>query len=131
MELTIDRNATFGMGATEPPATSRPVDLVYLSRYTLGNRSLENEVLELYCKQSRLYLQRLDAASTDKAWHEAAHTIRGSALGIGAWKVASLAQAAERLSGDQLAGNRAKAVADLAIRIDETNSYIKGILADA
>ncbi len=43
--------------------SSRPVDLVHLSRYTLGDRALEGEVLELFCTQSPIYLERLRAAA--------------------------------------------------------------------
>ena len=39
--------------------SSRPVDLVHLSRYTLGERALEREVLELFCSQSSIYIERL------------------------------------------------------------------------
>jgi hypothetical protein len=39
--------------------SSRPVDLVHRSRYTLGDRALEREVLELFCAQSALYVERL------------------------------------------------------------------------
>ena len=66
----------------EPASTqafNRPVDLVHLSRYTLGNRSLEREVLSLFLTQSAIYLQRLRDAGTDKDWADAAHTIKGSA----------------------------------------------------
>ena len=34
-------------------ASSRPVDLVHLSRYTLGDRALEREVLELFSLKPR------------------------------------------------------------------------------
>ena len=40
-------------------ASSRPVDLVHLSRYTLGARDLEREVLELFCTQSFVCLEQL------------------------------------------------------------------------
>ncbi|MGH6866065.1 MAG: Hpt domain-containing protein, partial [Methyloceanibacter sp.] len=63
--------------------TSRPVDLVHLSRYTLGERDLEREVLELFCSQSLVYLERLREAQSDKEWIEAAHTLKGSARAIG------------------------------------------------
>src|SRR5680860_1221609 len=43
----------------EQKLPSRPVDLVHLARYTLGERSLEREVLELFCTQSVLYLECL------------------------------------------------------------------------
>jgi len=47
----------------ERKPSSRPVDLVHLSRYTLGERALEREVLELFCIQSLVYLERLRAPS--------------------------------------------------------------------
>ena len=48
--------------------SSRPVDLVHLSRYTLGERELEREVLELFCSQSLIYIERLQTARSDKDW---------------------------------------------------------------
>jgi len=63
---------------------SRPVDLVHLSRYTLGERALEREVLELFCSQSLVYLERLRAVQSDSDWKDAAHSLKGSASAIGA-----------------------------------------------
>ena len=80
-------------------AFDRPVDLVHLSRYTLGNRSLEREVLSLFLTQSQLYVQRLKEAREDKQWHDAAHTIKGSAKSIGAWQLARCAEKAESMDG--------------------------------
>jgi HPt (histidine-containing phosphotransfer) domain-containing protein len=74
---------------------SQPVDLAHLSRYTLGERALELEVLELFSTQSLVYLERLRGAPTDKDWHEAAHSLKGSAVAIGAWRVANAAERAE------------------------------------
>ena len=45
----------------------RPVDLVYLSRFTLGERALEREVLELFCTKSFVYLERLNQAQSPGA----------------------------------------------------------------
>ena len=63
----------------------RPVDLVHLAKYTMGNRELELEVLTLFTKQSLIYLERLSNAADQQTWKEAAHTLKGSARGIGAW----------------------------------------------
>ena len=41
----------------------RPIDLVHLSTYTLGNRSLETELLGLFRTQADLYISRLEAAA--------------------------------------------------------------------
>jgi len=65
--------------AHERTGPSRPVDLVHLSRYTLGVRNLEREVVELFCTQSAIYLERLREAPSDRQWKDAAHSLKGSA----------------------------------------------------
>jgi hypothetical protein len=52
---------------------------VHLSRYTLGVRNLEREVVELFCTQSAIYLERLREAPSDRQWKDAAHSLKGSA----------------------------------------------------
>ena len=80
------------------PGNGRPIDLVHLSRYTLGNRSLENELLGLFRSQADVYLARLDEASDDKEWKNAAHSLKGSARGLGAWSLGDIAEEAEKLA---------------------------------
>jgi HPt (histidine-containing phosphotransfer) domain-containing protein len=77
------------------PAQERPptIDEVHLERMTLGDRSLEREVLEIFARQTTMTLERIVGAGPARA-AAAAHTLKGSARGIGAWRVA---QAAERL----------------------------------
>ena len=110
---------------------NRPVDLVHLARYTLGNRSLEREVLGLFHTQSEIYLQRLKQADKDKDWVDAAHTIKGSARGIGAWPVARSAEAAEALSGKTRKTGALEALRELERCIGEANAYIESLLAEA
>ncbi len=118
-------------GRASRAVSKRPVDLVHLARYTLGNRALEREVLELFLTQSRLYLGRLREAAQDRAWQDAAHTIKGSARGIGAWRIARTAEAAEALEGDELASERGRMVETLEQRIEEASGFIRTLLADA
>jgi len=113
------------------PVMRRPVDLVHLARYTLGNRALEREVLELFRTQSRLYLTRLKGAGSEKAWRDAAHTIKGSACGIGAWRVAKRAESAEGLKGKSFKSSRDNVVHSLEAEINETNGFIQALLIDA
>lgn len=105
---------------------NRPIDLVHLSHYTLGDSTLEREILQLFRAQSRIYLDRLHAADAASAWREAAHTIKGSARGTGAWKVAECAEKAERCKS----GKNQKVLGQLESALNETNSFIKSILAD-
>ncbi len=96
------------MSASDPqPSNDRrphqlaPIDLTHLSRYTLGDKALEQEVLQLFAAEVPVTLGRLRFADTDRAWQEAAHTIKGSARAVGAWEVAGLAEKAEQLpAGD-------------------------------
>jgi HPt (histidine-containing phosphotransfer) domain-containing protein len=111
-----------------PPAPERPVDLVHLSRFTLGDEKLEREVLQLFRVQTRIYLDRLEGAADGKSWRLAAHTIKGSARGIGAWAVASAAQSAEEL-GDAPAGGSA-ALKKLRAAIEAAISFIDTLLDD-
>lgn len=111
----------------EPPA-SRPVDLVHLSRYTLGERALEREVLELFCTQSVLYLEQLRAAMSDKDWKAAAHSLKGSARAIGAWRTAQAAERAEALQGDGLGQLRAARIREIETSLREAEAYITSLL---
>jgi len=103
------------------------VDRAYLARFTLGNVALEREVLELFVAQAPVYLQRLREADCAKAWRQATHTIKGSASAIGAWRLARLAELAERVDGSQTAvreGDRDEAAAAVAMATEEVCRYI-------
>ena len=102
---------------------------MHLSRYTLGNRSLEREVLALFLTQSAIYLQRLREARTDKEWVDAAHTVKGSAKTIGAWQLARSAETAESMQGGSREAGSAASLQELGRLIGETNEYIESLLA--
>jgi HPt (histidine-containing phosphotransfer) domain-containing protein len=104
-------------------AADQPIDLAHLSRMTLGERSLEREVLELFGRQAEILLPRIAAGSQTFA-AAAAHTLKGSALGIGAWRVARAAEAVE-LAG---VGSLEVAVEALSGSIEEARSVIAGLL---
>ena len=108
----------------------RPVDLVHLSRYTLGERALEREILELFCVQAGICRQRLRAAASDKEWMDAAHSLKGSANAIGAWSVGALAERAETLTGEALLQGRDLQLAEIEAALREAESYIAALLAD-
>ena len=116
--------------AAERKPTSHPVDLAHLSRYTLGERALEREVLELFCTQSGLYLEQLRAAMSDKPWKDAAHSLKGSASAVGAWRVAEAAKRAEELQGDGLTQFRAARIDEIQASLREAEAYIGSVLKD-
>lgn len=131
MGMSIEMASFDAVGGQGEVASARPVDLVHLARYTMGNRLLEREVLELFLTQSEQYLARLSQAGDAKAWKDAAHTIKGSARGIGAWQVACCAEEAESLDAAALEKGRQDAIDALEVNIRETNGYIRSLLSDA
>ena len=102
----------------------RPIDLVHLARTTLGDRSLEREVLQLFDRQTMLLLARMRAAKPGGVLM-LAHTMKGSARGIGAWRVARAAEAVELAEGSPEAGN---ALERLAAAADEARAVIADLL---
>lgn len=79
------------------------IDQNHLGRMTLGDRRLEREVLELFLRQTTIMLDRIAGAKPPlvaAAAHTlAAHTLKGSARGIGAWRVARAAELLEHAAG--------------------------------
>ncbi|MPZ57964.1 MAG: Hpt domain-containing protein [Rhizobiales bacterium] len=71
------------------------LDVGHLSRMTLGDRNLEREVLQLFDQQTAMLAERLRGASATVA-ASCAHTLKGSARGIGAWELARSAEQVER-----------------------------------
>jgi HPt (histidine-containing phosphotransfer) domain-containing protein len=70
------------------------IDLVHLSRQTLGDYGLEQELLGLFARQARTIAERLAAPARggDASWRaDLAHTLKGSAVAIGAAGVARAA----------------------------------------
>ncbi len=105
------------------------IDLVHLSKYTLGERSLECELLGLFRCQASVYVDRLEASSSSKDWKDAAHSLKGSARGIGAWAVADKAEVAEQLQ-DPSGEARDDALMMLRNTVDETVAHIAVLLTD-
>ncbi|WP_208978104.1 Hpt domain-containing protein [Labrenzia sp. 011] len=101
-----------------------PIDLVRLATNTLGNRDLEVQVLHLFKSQSTTTLERL-ARETDAAVRlDLVHTLKGSALAIGAERVAVVC---ETLEGKMKAAPD-PATEGLIAAVDETNRYIRDLL---
>ena len=110
--------------------SSRPVDLVHLSRYTLGDLALEREVLRLFCTQSFLCLDQLRVAQSGKDCIDAAHSLKGSARAIGAWGVADSAERAERLGDEDMAQGRSLYIDEIDSALRATHVFIASLLSD-
>ena len=75
-----------------------PLDLVHLARQGLGDHELEAELLELFRLQARALTAQLSESGhlSFEARAKIAHTLRGSALAVGAGRVAGAAGGAGR-----------------------------------
>jgi HPt (histidine-containing phosphotransfer) domain-containing protein len=103
-----------------------PVDLKHLRRFTLGDRALEKEVLELFLWQLPETIASLRRAPSEKEWKVAAHTLKGSGRAVGAWRIARLAEQAERMLGVKSEGQRAEAV----LRIEDAAREAQGFIQE-
>jgi HPt (histidine-containing phosphotransfer) domain-containing protein len=74
---------------------SGDVDFKHLESYVADERALVREVLGLFSDQARTVLPKLDPAASNDDWRNAAHSLKGSALGIGAFALAKLCSEAE------------------------------------
>jgi HPt (histidine-containing phosphotransfer) domain-containing protein len=116
-------NAAAPTNAPMPAPVETAIDLEHLARMTLGEASLETEVLTLFDRQAAVLLTRMCDA-TPAAAAAFAHTLKGSARGIGAWRVAEAAEAVEATAIHASARAAASAVARLAAAIDEAKAAI-------
>ena len=92
------------------------IDLEHLERVTFGNRTLAREVLSLFDRQAQKLLADIVAAKDDRTRREAAHAIRGAALGVGANAVAAAADELEvaGLDAAEVAGATGRLAAHIA-----------------
>ena len=100
------------------------LDLEHLRRFTLGDTGLELEILELFIKQAPITLRALQSAVADRDWKIAAHTLKGSARAVGAWRVARLAEAAEGMSRRRNPAGCEAAVRELSDALAEASVFI-------
>jgi HPt (histidine-containing phosphotransfer) domain-containing protein len=76
------------------------VDQAHLNRMTGGDAELAREVLGLFREQCDLWMRLLEPTTDTLDWGNAAHTIKGSARGIGAWALGEACGGAEDAARD-------------------------------
>ncbi len=114
------------MAAVAKVVETKPaIDTEHLARMTLGERSLEREVLELFGRQADMLLPRIRRGDPALA-AASAHTLKGSAVGIGAFGVARAAEAVEKAKDASFA----IAIETLAVVLEETKAEIARLLAN-
>jgi HPt (histidine-containing phosphotransfer) domain-containing protein len=96
------------------------IDRAHLRQMTFADAALEREVLGLFDKQAASMLELIPVALPD-ALPALAHAVKGSARGIGAWRVAEAAAVLEMAPQ----GNRAP----LSAALTEARAAIAEILS--
>lgn len=104
------------------------IDRGHLTRMTFGDRSLEREVLALFDRQASMLIERMRGGDP-AAIATLAHTLKGSAAGIGAGRVARTADAAEIAAG-RTAEECSQAIDRLAQAVDEARALIAQLLRE-
>jgi HPt (histidine-containing phosphotransfer) domain-containing protein len=118
------------IAGAQPPtraSTERPIDLVHLARMTLGDRGLEREVLALFDRQATILVARMREAGPEGV-ASVAHTLKGSARGVGAWRVAGAAEAVEQAASTGEADDLDAAIGRLAVAAEEARAVITELL---
>jgi HPt (histidine-containing phosphotransfer) domain-containing protein len=120
---------------TSADASSAIIDEAHLRRMTLGDRQLEREVLQLFVRQTATMLARIVETEPAKV-AAVAHTLVGSARGVGAWRVAEAAERVERAAGaggdplgeaiSELTASSLEASAAIAARLGENAREASG-----
>jgi HPt (histidine-containing phosphotransfer) domain-containing protein len=100
-----------------------PLDFDHLERMTLGEKALEREVLEMFVAQASRLIETLASLPVETA--ALAHTLKGSARAIGAFKVADLAASLEAAGQDS---DGAEALVALREAVTEVRSAIEARL---
>lgn len=106
---------------------SKPaIDLAHLARQTAGDRDLERELLQLFTQQCAQHLRTIHRSAETRQRLDAAHTLKGAALAIGAWQVADAADIIEqRLAAADEVGAQ-DALDALALAAAEARAAIHG-----
>jgi HPt (histidine-containing phosphotransfer) domain-containing protein len=71
------------------------VDFAHLETYAAGDGEVIDEVLSIFREQASIWLRLLDADGPADIWRDGAHTLKGAALGVGAFALAKACAQAE------------------------------------
>jgi HPt (histidine-containing phosphotransfer) domain-containing protein len=117
-----------------PTNCERPIDLVHLSRQTLGDRDLELDLLTLFERQAGLIMQQMTLMTgpgDQRIRRDLAHTLKGSARAVGARYVADAAEALEEiLHGGAGQAETARVMAQLEAAVADARAAARELVSD-
>ena len=89
------------------------IDKAHLSTMTGGDVDLALEIIEIFRNQTEIWAKMLDAGQSPGLWADAAHSLKGAALSLGANKLAASCAAAETLGRREAPPSKAEAAVAL------------------
>ena len=113
--------------AASSSGTGVVIDTEHLARMTLGELSLQREVLALFDRQADILMPRIRQGASALA-AASAHTLKGSAAGIGAFRVARAAEHVEQAQSLERDAAITAAIDTLAAMLDEAKAEIARLL---
>jgi HPt (histidine-containing phosphotransfer) domain-containing protein len=72
------------------------LDRDHLNAMTGGDKGLALEVIDIFREQTGLWMRLMDPKAEPKQWADAAHTLKGACLSLGALRLASYCELAEK-----------------------------------
>jgi HPt (histidine-containing phosphotransfer) domain-containing protein len=100
------------------------VDFSHLERITFNNVQLAHEVLALFDTQAAQLLSKIQRTRSLPELAALAHTLKGAARGIGAWKVAAACENLEHAAQIAEASALSQSIATFAAAIEEARRHI-------
>jgi HPt (histidine-containing phosphotransfer) domain-containing protein len=116
---------TFDEAPAQALEAAAAIDRGHLAGMTFGDRSLERELLQLFDRQAALLIGRM-RSSDAAAVGALAHTLKGSAVAVGALGVGRAAEAVEQAA---TACEREMAIDRLAQAVNAARADIAAMLA--
>jgi len=106
--------------------TEAEIDFDHLNQYVSNDSELTREVFSMFQHQVELWGRMLTVDAEDDIWASVTHSLKGSALAVGATGLAELCERAEILVGDgRRPGGREVAVQNIEFRISKVIAEIQ------
>ena len=109
-----------------PADSETEIDFDHLNQYVAGDPELTAEVFGLFKNQVDMLGRSLILDAEDDSWKAVTHSLKGTALAVGATKLAELCEKAEGLVGEgNRPGGRDVAIQNIEFRIARTMAEIQ------
>lgn len=103
------------------------LDRAHLSAMTGGDTDLSIEVIGIFREQAEMWSRMLDPKAEPRQWADAAHTLKGSSLSIGAIRLAAKCERAEKAGR----ADEAPSVTAAAVLLGEVRDVLNQTLEEA